>query len=90
LGHLQAESVLGPKIKFVHLSLLYIFHLETKVIRALQQRVIKPQTASVSVLTATSNVQIDGENEVKLVPSFYMLFSMNLAPTSILGSSQVA
>ena len=26
LGHFQAESVLGPKMKFVHLSLLYIFH----------------------------------------------------------------
>ena len=54
LGHFQGESVLGPKMKFVHLVLLYIFHLETKVIKALQQRVIKPQTASVSVLTATS------------------------------------
>ena len=54
LGHFQAESDIGPKMKFEARVLLFIFHLETKVIRALQQRVIKPQTASVSVLTATS------------------------------------
>jgi len=53
-GWLQAELATGPKTKFEARELLFIFHLETKVIRALQQRVIKPQTASVSVLTATS------------------------------------
>ena len=53
-GWLQAELVTGPKTKFEARELLFIFHLETKVIRALQQRVIKPQTASVSVLTTTS------------------------------------
>jgi hypothetical protein len=26
LGHFQAESVLGPKMKFVHRGLFYIFH----------------------------------------------------------------
>ena len=26
LGHFQAESVLGPKMKFAHLGLLYISH----------------------------------------------------------------
>ena len=25
MGHIQAESDLGPKMKFVHLGLLYIF-----------------------------------------------------------------
>ena len=56
LGHFQAESVLGPKMKFVAHELLYIFHLETKVIRALQQRVIKPQTASVSALITVTEI----------------------------------
>ena len=56
LGHFQAESVLGPKMKFVHLGLLYIFHLETKVIKALQQRVIKPQTVSVSALITVTEI----------------------------------
>jgi len=56
LGHFQAESVLGPKMKFVHLGLLYIFHLETKVIKALQQRVIKPQTVSVSALITITEI----------------------------------
>ena len=53
-GWLQAELVTGPKTKFEAHELLYIFYLETKVIRAFQERVIKPQTASVSVLTAAS------------------------------------
>ena len=56
LGHFQAESVLGPKMKFVAHELLYIFHLETKVIRALQQRVIKPQIASVSALITVTEI----------------------------------
>ena len=34
-GWLQAELVTGPKIKFEARELLFIFHLETKVIRAL-------------------------------------------------------
>ena len=54
LGQIWADLNLGPKTKFEARELLYIFHLETKVIRAFQQRVIKPQTASVSVLTAAS------------------------------------
>ena len=54
LGRLGCELDIGPKTKFEARELLFIFHLETKVIRALQQWVIKPQTASVSVLTATS------------------------------------
>ena len=56
LGHFQAESVLGPKMKFVAHELLYIFHLETKVIRALQQRVIRPQTVSVSALITVMEI----------------------------------
>jgi len=54
LGQIWADLDLGPKTKFEARELLYIFYLETKVIRAFQQRVIKPQTASVSVLTAAS------------------------------------
>ena len=54
LGQIWADLDLRPKTKFEDRELLYIFYLETKVIRAFQQRVIKPQTASVSVLTAAS------------------------------------
>ena len=54
LGQIWADLDLGPKTKFEDCELLYIFYLETKVIRTFQQRVIKPQTASVSVLTAAS------------------------------------
>ena len=52
LGHFQAESVLGQKMKFVHLGLLYISCLRSQVIRALDQRVIRLQVNSVNVLTA--------------------------------------
>ena len=53
-GWLQAELVTGPKTKFEACELLYIFHLETKVIRALDERVIRLQIDSVSALRATS------------------------------------
>ena len=55
-GWLQAELVTGPKTKFEARELLFIFHLETKVIRALQQRVIKPQTVSVSALIMVTEI----------------------------------
>ena len=42
LGQIWADLDLGPKTKFEARELLYIFYLETKVIRAFQQRVIKP------------------------------------------------
>ena len=42
LGWLGCELDIGPKTKFEAHELLFIFHLETKVIRALQQRVIRP------------------------------------------------
>ena len=44
LGHFQAESVLGPKMKFEARELLFIFHLESMVIRALDQQVIRLQS----------------------------------------------
>ena len=56
LGQIWADSDLGPKTKFEARELLYIFHLETKVIRALQQRVIKPQTVSVSALITVTEI----------------------------------
>jgi len=34
LGRFGFELDIGPKTKFAHLGLLYIFHLVTKVIRA--------------------------------------------------------
>jgi len=55
-GWLQAELVTGPKTKFEARELLFIFHLETKVIRALQQRVIRPQTISVSALITVTEI----------------------------------
>ena len=58
LGHFQAESVLGPKMKFEARELLFIFHLETKVIRALQQRVIKPQNGSVNMLITVTGTRL--------------------------------
>ena len=76
LGHFQAESVLEPKMKFVHLGLLYIFHLETKVIKALQQRVIKPQTVSVSALIRSQKFTFRSQNSVKLSATFCILFSI--------------
>ena len=56
LGHNGCELDLGPKIKFEAHELLFIFHLETKVIRALQQWVIKPQTVSVSALITVTEI----------------------------------
>ena len=32
LGHFRAESVLGPKMKFAHLGLLYVSHLRCLII----------------------------------------------------------
>ena len=55
-GWLQAELATGPKTKFEARELLFIFYLETKVIRALQQRVIKPQTVSVSALITVTEI----------------------------------
>ena len=52
LGRFRAESNLGPKTKFSHLGLLYISHLRSQVIRALDQRVIRLQVNSVDALTA--------------------------------------
>ena len=56
LGQIWANLDLGPKTKFEARELLYIFHLETKVIRALQQQVIKPQIASVSALITVTEI----------------------------------
>jgi len=56
LGQIWADLDLGPKTKFEARELLYIFHLETKVIRALQQRVIRPQTVSVSALISVTEI----------------------------------
>jgi len=57
LGHFQAESDLGPKMKFAHLGLLYISHLSCQVIRALDQRIISVLIASVNGLTAITKLQ---------------------------------
>ena len=54
MGRIRAESDSGPKMKFEARELLFIFHLETKVIRALDERVIRLQIDSVSALRATS------------------------------------
>ena len=65
-GWLQAELVTGPKTKFEACELLYIFHLETKVIRALQQWVIKPQTVSVSALITVTEIHFRKSNSVQV------------------------
>ena len=54
LGRLRAEFDNGPNTKFASFLTLYISYLRNQVIRALDQQVIRPQTASVSVLRATS------------------------------------
>ena len=54
LGRICADLDLGPKMKFSSFLTLYISYLRNQVIRGLDQQVIRPQTASVSVLRATS------------------------------------
>ena len=58
LGRLGCELDFGPKTKFEARELLFIFHLETKVIRALQQRVIKPQNDSVNMLITVTGTRL--------------------------------
>ena len=57
LGLLRAESDIGSKTKFFHLSMLYISYLSCQVIRALDQRIISVQLASVNALTAITKLQ---------------------------------
>ena len=57
-GHLGCELDIGPKTKFEARELLFIFHLETKVIRALQHRVIKPQNDSVNMLITVTGTRL--------------------------------
>ena len=86
LGHFQAESDLGPKMKFAHLGLLYISHLSCQVIRALDQRIISVLIASVNGLTAITKLpKIDGQDKVQRVPSLFMLFAIMYTPTFIFG-----
>ena len=57
-GHLGCELDIGPKTKFEGRELVFIFHLETIVIRALDQQVIRFQSDSVSALTTMNKIPI--------------------------------
>ena len=57
LGQIWADLDLKPKTKFVHLDMLYISYLSFQVIRALDQRIISVQLASVNALTAITKLQ---------------------------------
>ena len=57
LGQIWADLDLELKTKFVHLDMLYISYLSFQVIRALDQRIISVQLASVNALTAITKLQ---------------------------------
>ena len=57
LGRLRAELDNGPKTKFASFLTLYISYLRNQVIRALDQQVIRPQTASVNTLIMVTEIR---------------------------------